>query len=397
MKILQVVPYFSPAYAFGGPVKVAFQVSRELVKRGHQVVVWTSDAKDLDSRLTVKPVSIVDGIKVHYMRNLSMIPVKKSKIFITPELVSKVKEDIKEFDIVHLHEYRSFQNIVVHHYANKYGVPYVLQACGSLPRIIAKQRLKWIYDVLFGYRLLRDASKVLALSLMEAEQYSEMGVPNEKIAIIPNGIDLSDYVDLPPKFSFKENFNIPKDLKIVLYLGRIHEIKGIDFLVKAYAKLIEKFKDILLVVVGPDDGYLDELRGLISSLNIADDVLFTGPLYEKDKFEAYVDADIFVLPSRYETFPNVVLEAYACSKPVIASDVMSIPDIVLHGKTGLLFRAGDKLELGKMISYMLTNTEEAEGMGHKAFKFVEEKFSLEKVVDSIEFLYETILNEKKGR
>jgi len=397
LKILQVVPYFSPAYAFGGPVKVAFQVSRELVKRGHQVVVWTSDAKDLDSRLTVKPVSIVDGIKVHYMRNLSMIPVKKSKIFITPELVSKVKEDIKEFDIVHLHEYRSFQNIVVHHYANKYGVPYVLQACGSLPRIIAKQRLKWIYDVLFGYRLLRDASKVLALSLMEAEQYSEMGVPNEKIAIIPNGIDLSDYVDLPPKFSFKENFNIPKDLKIVLYLGRIHEIKGIDFLVKAYAKLIEKFKDILLVVVGPDDGYLDELRGLISSLNIADDVLFTGPLYEKDKFEAYVDADIFVLPSRYETFPNVVLEAYACSKPVIASDVMSIPDIVLHGKTGLLFRAGDKLELGKMISYMLTNTEEAEGMGHKAFKFVEEKFSLEKVVDSIEFLYETILNEKKGR
>jgi glycosyltransferase involved in cell wall biosynthesis len=95
-----------------------------------------------------------------------------------------------------------------------------LQVHGSLPRIGAKQQLKWIYDVLFGYRLLRDASKVIALTRVEAEQYRRMGVPEEKIAIIPNGIDLSEYAELPPKGVFKKKFNIPEDRKIILYLGQ---------------------------------------------------------------------------------------------------------------------------------------------------------------------------------
>jgi len=391
MKILQVVNYFSPAYAFGGPAKTAFQVSRKLVKGGHEVVVWTSDAKDRDSRLAVEPVKVVDGINVHYMRNLSMMTIKKSNLFITPELISKVKEEIKEFDIIHLHGYRTFQNIVVQHYSKKYGVPYVLQARGSLPRIMAKQRLKWIYDVFFGYRLLRDASKVIALCRIEADQYMDMGVQDEKIKIIPNGIELSEYADLPPKGSFKEKFNIPKDTKIVLYLGRIHTIKGIDFLVKAYAHLIKKFKNILLVVVGPDDGYLDKLRWLISSLNIADDVLLTGSLYGKDKLEAYVDADIFVLPSRYEIFGNVVLESYACSKPVVGTRVGGLQDIVFDGKTGLLVKPGDVKELYSAIFTLLNDDESRISMGMQARKVVEEKFSIEKIVDKIEETYGEVI------
>jgi len=396
MKILQVVPYFPPAYAFGGPVKVAFQVSKELAKRGHEVVVYTSDAKDLDSRLIVEPVRIIDGIEVHYMSNLSIMPVKKSKLFITPELISKTKEEIKNFDVVHLHEYRTFQNLIIHHYAKKYGVPYVLQARGSLPRIMAKKRLKWAYDVLFGYRLLRDASKVIALSQTEAGQYRGMGVPEEKIAIVPNGIDLSEYVDLPPEGSFKKKFGIPEEKTIILYLGRIHRIKGIDFLVKAYAHVIKDMtrNDAVLVIAGPDDGYLTQVKSLSSRLNISglqDKIIYTGPLYGKPKLGAYVDSDVLVLPSRYETFPNVVLESYACSKPVIASKVESIPDIVLCGRTGLLFQAGNVKELAEKIWYILMHPEEAENMGHKARKLVEEKYSIDKVVDKLEVLYEKTL------
>jgi len=396
MKILQVVPYFPPAYAFGGPVKVAYQVSRELVKRGHEVVVYTSDAKGFGSRLRIDSDNNVDGIRVHYFRNLALTLVKKFKLFITPQLVSRAKEEVKKFDVIHLHEYRTFQNIVVAHYAKKCGVPYVLQARGSLPRIMAWQRLKWVYDVLFGYRLLRDASKVIALTRTEAQQYRDMGVLEEKIAIIPNGIDLSEYGNLPPKGSFKKKFNIDEDEKIILYLGRIHVIKGIDILVKAYAYAVKELglNDVLLVIAGSDDGYLGELKQLLSSLDMTNDVLLTGPLYGKDKLEAYVDAEVFILPSRYETFPNVVLEAYACSKPVIASNVESIPDIISHGKTGLLFRAGDVQELAKRIAYMLTRPEEARNMGHRARKLVKEKFSIDKIVDSLEVLYEEILKGK---
>jgi len=153
MKILQVTPYFPPAYAFGGPVKIAYQISRELIKRGHEVVVYTTDAKDFDSRLETDSSNTIEGMKVHRFRNLSFTLIKKFKLFITPQLALFARKEVKKFDIIHLYEYRTFQNVVIHHYAEKYDVPYVLQANGSIPRI-GKNELKWIYDAFFGYRLL---------------------------------------------------------------------------------------------------------------------------------------------------------------------------------------------------------------------------------------------------
>ena len=400
MKILQVIPYFE--WSYGGPVRVLYQLSRELAKRGHDVTIYTTDVGRRNPLTEKQKIRFDSNSKVQYFKCQNNWIADRLKLHVSFQMFSAIKDNLTDFDVVHLHEARGIPNLLVWYYAKKFGIPYILQARGSLPKTIPGQNvglvcLKIMFDTILGNNILRDTSKVIALCRIEAEQYMDMRVPEEKIAFIPNGIDLSDYANLPHKGSFKEKFNIPKDTKIVLYLGRIHKIKGIDFLVKAYAHLIEKFNNVLLVVVGPDDGYLDKLRGLISSLNIVDDVLFTGPLYGKDKLEAYVDADIFVLPSRYETFPNVVLEAYACSKLVIASDVMSIPDIVLHGKTGLLFQAGDSQELTKMLLYALTHLEEAEKMGHRARKFVEEKYSIDKVVDSLKFLYETILKEKQGK
>jgi len=305
MKILQVVPYFHPAYAFGGPVNVVYQISKKLARRGHEVVIYTSDAKDFGSRLNIEFSDKIDGMRVYRFRNLSMIHVKKLKLLITPKMFLYAKREVNTFDIIHLHEYRAFQNIIIHHYARRYSVPYVLQAHGSLPRIGTWQKLKWIYDILFGYRLLRDASKVIALSRVEADQYRRMGVPEEKIVIIPNGIDLSEYANLPPQGAFKRKFGIPEEKKIILYLGRIHKIKGIDILIKAYAHLINDmyYKDALLVIAGPDDGYLKEAKSLTSALGISKHVLFTGLLYGQDKLEAYVDSDVVVSSSRYETFP----------------------------------------------------------------------------------------------
>jgi len=98
-------------------------------------------------------------------------------------------------------------------------------------------------------------------------------------------------------------------LKILSYVVAIS--RRVDVFVKAFANVIEKLDDVRLVVVGPDDEYLGELRALVKALRMEDKVLITGPLYGEDKLEAYVDADVYVLPSRYETFP-MGLEAYAC-------------------------------------------------------------------------------------
>ena len=382
MRLLQVYHIF-PA-SFGGVSTIVYQITKELCKRGHEVHVLTTNAYFMGEE------DRKEEVKVHRFALISRTLSKYNLIVPEMKFLSWVKM-IKKYDCIHIHGYRNLYNAIIHRYAIKYDVPYVLQAHGSLPRIMGKNKLKLIYDAFVGYKLLRDASKVIALNRVETEQYKSMGVPEDKIVIIPNGIDLSKYAKLPPKGVFKKKFNVPKDKKIILYLGRIHKIKGIDFLVMAYAYLVKKmnFKEAILVIVGPDDGYLNEVKALAYDLGVLRSTLFTGPLYGKNKLEAYIDSEVYVLPSRYETFPMTILEAYACSKPVIASNVGGLKDLVIDGETGLLFEIGigDYIQLAEKLLYLLENPGEALRMGLKGKKLVKEKYSIKKVVDRLEHLY----------
>lgn len=383
MKVLQVNPFFSPVH--GGSARSSYEISKWLSKNGHEVTVYTSDFK-----LSREWIKTLPHVKVYPFKTMLCL----ASFFVTFGMLKTVRKNLKHFDIIHMHNYRSFQNIIVAHYALKYGVPYVLQAHGSLPIIIMNQRLKWLYDVFFGYKLLRGASKVIALSSAEAQQYNNMGVPEKKIEIMPNGIDLSEYGDLPPKGCFKRKFGIDEDEKIVLYLGRIHMIKGIDILVNAFANIVDKFNDVKLVVVGPDDGYLGELEAFIKTLKVEDNVLILGPLYGRDKLEAYVDADVYVLPSRYETFPMTLLESYACSRPVIVSNVGSLADLVVHEKTGFLFEEGNVNELVSYLEHLLSNPNDVKRMGCDAQNFVRNRFEIDKVVGMFESLYKETVSDK---
>jgi glycosyltransferase involved in cell wall biosynthesis len=395
MRVLLVTPYFYPAWRYGGPVKVTYDVSKELVKRGHEVTVYTSSGDNGCSK-TDSRVKKVDGVQVRYFRNASALAAREMNLFITPEMIPVLKSGIQSFDIIHLHAYRSFQNMVTCYYARKSGVPYVLQAHGSLPRIMAKQRLKLIYDLLFGYKALKDASKVIALTRTEAQQYRYMGVPKEKIAIIPNGIDLSEYVNLPHKGSFKKKFNIQDDKKIILYLGRIHKTKGIDFLVKAYARLIRSLgnNNVILVIAGPDGGYLGKIRRLVYALGIVDKIMFTGTLLEKEKVSAYVDSDIVVNVEPRNVFGLVPLEALACSTPVIVSKGNAISEIIRHGKSGFSVKYGDVYELAETMRKMLNDTDQLSKMGQKGRKFVFENFDWADIVVKFEKIYEEIIASK---
>jgi len=389
LRILQVIPYFYPAESFGGSVRVAFNIGRELARRGHEVTVFASDAEDLENRLDVKDNEI-EGMKVYYFRNLTMLLVKCSKLFVTPELLKEAKLRIESFDIIHLHEYRSFQNIVLHHYAGKYSIPYVLQVEGSIPRI-GKVGRKWFYDMLFGYRLLRNASKVIAVTQMEVKQYRDMGVPKEKIVLISPGIDVSEYMDLPPKGVFRAKHGISNNKKIILYLGRIHEIKGIDSLIKAYVNLLRstKFDDVILVIAGPDDGYLSEAKSMVNSFKINNKVLFTGPIYGRSKLEAYVDANVYVLPSRYEIWGMTVMEAMACGTPVILSENCGTADVV-RDKGGLVVNPSPE-EIQTALLDLLTNEELARKMGEMGRRFVRENCSWNNIVPKFEALYEEVI------
>jgi len=392
MRVLQVINAFHPPYSSGGAAFVAYNISKALTKRGHEVTVFTTNALNREKLFCPKQnPNYIEGVKVHYFKNIVYKP--SIHMYFSNELVRAIKEKIFDYDVVHVHEYRSYMSLVVSHYANKHKTPWILQAHGQLPRVGSWRRLKWIYDFLFGYRLLKDVSKVIALSRVEAEQYKSMGVPEEKIAILPNGIDLSEYAELPPKGAFKKKFNIPEDKKIILYLGRIHKIKGMDFLVRAYAHLIKEmnYKDAVLVIAGPDDGYLKEVQELTNSLGVSKYVLFTGPLYGRDKLEAYVDSEVYVLPSRYEIFGMTILEAYACGKPVVASKVGGLKDLVKDGETGLLFEVGDVKQLAGNIFNLLNDDNTTKKMGLKGKKLVRENFIIERIAKKIEKFYEEVI------
>ena len=388
MKILQVTKFFKPSWESGGPARVVYEISKKLVERGHEVTVYTTDG--FKSRLDVeknKPVD-VDGIRTYYFRNLSSYLTRKMLLPIPYYLPIVARKEIRDFDVIHTHEYRNMPAVVVHHYATKYGIPYILQTHGSVLPFFQKQRLKKIFDRFFGYRILRDASKIIASTKIEAEQYKQMGVNEDKIEIVPNGIDLSEYDNLPERGKFRKRYSIKEDKKMILYLGRIHKIKGIDLLVKAFSDLIKESDDVRLVIVGPDDGFLSTLKKQIEDLNISNRILFTGLLPEKDTFGAYVDADVYVLPSVYETFPVTVLEACACGTPVIVTDRCGIADIV-NNNVGYVVEY-NKDQLQDAIFKILTNVELRRYFGEGGKKLVREKFSWNIVVEHLEKIYDNV-------
>jgi glycosyltransferase involved in cell wall biosynthesis len=389
LKILQVVYAFYPPYGGSGNARVAFDISKALVKRGHDVTVYTTNALIEDQLFKTKesPYYISD-IKVYYCRNLVYKP--RFHIFYSHELVKRVKETLTEFDVIHLHEYRFYISAVVAYFAAMYHIPLIIQPHGQLSYDAGSRKLKIAFDELAGHTILKKASKIIALNEAEVEQCERMGIAKEKIAVIPNGIDFSEYANLPAKGSFKKKLGIDGDEKIVLYLGRINKTKGIDILVRAFAKVVEKSDDVKLVIVGPDDGYLGGLEALIKALKIEDNVLISGSLVSRNKLEAYVDAEVYVLPSRYETFPITVLEAYGCRKPVVGSRVSGLQDLIIQGKTGFLVEPGNPQELSKALFFILTHPREAEEMGLQGRQLVQSQFSIEKVVDRLVSLYHTI-------
>jgi len=253
MKILQVVSSFPPAYSYGGAVKVSYGVSKELVKRGHDVMVFTTDTLNSQSRIN-KPVAQIEGIDVCRFRNLSNKLAAKN-LPIAPGMALDLRKTIKEFDVIHIHEYRSFQTISACHYANKYNIPYVLQPHGSFPRIIEKQNLKQLYDLAWGNDILQHASKIVAVSRSEVEWFREFGIPDEKIAMIPNGVSDISPASLPPAGQFRKQYNI-HEKHIILYVGRLHKRKGVDFLIRAFDSFVKSWTgdDVALVIAAQTMG-----------------------------------------------------------------------------------------------------------------------------------------------
>jgi glycosyltransferase involved in cell wall biosynthesis len=387
MKILQVSHSFYPCFEAGGVVKVVYDLSKKLVEKGHDVTVFTTDGCKKRLKLKKNCEVNVDGIKTYYFRNLSNFLRVKLKIATPYYLLRSVKE-IQTFDIIHIHEYRTVLSVIIHFYAKKYNIPYILQAHGSVLPFFQKQGLKKIFDLSFGYRILKDASKVIALTKTETEQYKKMGMDEDKIEIVPNGIDLTEYEDLPKRGEFRRKYGIKDNEEVILYIGRLHRTKGMDLLVEAFLDISKEIDGIRLALVGPDDGYRSTLEELIQALKMDNKVLFTGFVSNDEKRAAFVDADVFVTPS-FSGFPVTFLEACACGTPIITTNTGDELEWI-NDKVGYVVEY-DKDQLRDAIIEVLSDDNLRKKFGKEGRKLVREEFGWDKVVRKVEEIYESCL------
>lgn len=375
MKILHVAHFFYPCLSAGGVVNASYQIASKQ-SRDNDVKVLSSDSckerlKFPNGRYDVD----VEGIKVDYFKNISN-RFKLATMLDTPLFAPfKIRKDIKNYDIVHIHEHRQTLAIIVSYFARRNNIPYIVQAHGSVLPFFQKEALKNLFDKVFGFRILHNASCVFALTEVEKEQYLKMGVEEDKIEIVPLGINLEEYEDLPSYGRFRSKFNINDDEKLILFIGRIHEIKGLDLLIDAFNDLIHNGSNnsIKLAIVGPDDGYLSKLEEKIEDYSLEEDVIITGPLYKEEKQEALVDCDLFVMPSKYESFTTSGLEAMACSKPLVLTKNNHIHDWV-DGNVGMSCE-DNKDSLSEAIEKVLFDENLALTFGKNGKKLIKEKYN----------------------
>ena len=389
MKILHVAHFFYPCLSAGGVVNASYQIAK-MQARDNSVKVISSDAckerlKFEESRYDVD----IDGIKVDYFKNISN-RFKLATMLDTPiGAIFRIKNQIRDFDVVHVHEHRQTLSIIACYFARRYGIPYVVQAHGSVLPFFQKEGLKNIFDKVFGFKILHGASKVFALTEVEKEQYLKMGVEEDRIEIVPLGINIEEYSDLPEEGIFREKFNISKDDKLIIFIGRVHEIKGLDLLIDAFKELADSEDDVKLAIVGPDDGYMDALNLRIAECDLSDKVIVTGPLYKSEKQEALVDCDLFVMPSKYESFTTSGLEAMACGKPLVLTKNNHIHDWV-DGSVGLACD-DDKMSLKDAMAEVLFDEELSKEFGMNGRRLIQEKYNWDMINEQILNIYESII------
>ena len=393
MRILHVVPYFAPAFAYGGPPTSVSQLCRALVGRRHEVTVLTTDA--LTSTTRQRERHITDGLDIHYLRNLSNYLAWNHQLFLPIGTRRFLRKKMKDFDVVHVHMYRTYQNVLVHGAHSACRTPYVFSAHGSLPRIVRKQLAKSVFDSLYGNRFLKDAAKVVALTNAEQRQYEMFGVPSEKITIIPNGIDLDDFRFLPSAHAFIRRYNL-QDKKIVTYVGRLNKRKGLDTLVRSFKSLSSHLNNVALLLIGPDEGYGETLRKLVKEVEPHGPVVMTGLITMPEKLEAYSASDVVVYPGAYEIFGLVPFEALMCGKPVVVSDDSGCGELIASAQAGFVVPYGDSENMETAILRAIEGGEEVRRMVERGQHFVRTALDWNRIAASTEIAYRDVCAEARG-
>jgi len=400
MKILFVQNRFYPA--IGGAERHTYLLSKYLAKKGHEVTVYTTTSLSKDDVLSIAlspPFFVKLKIKANLPKEefIEIFTVKRFDMRLRfwsfnwiPEMFKKLKATAHEFDIIHAHGYHISSSLAGCYYAKKCKKPFILTAHDliipdDLPT--DAKLFKKIYDKTFGRYLLKNSTRLIALTEDQIQQYAERGGDVSKIRIIPNGIELDKYRNAKTNPDIIAKYGIDDVDKVLLFVGRIDKYKGIQDVIEAMPVILSKHHNIKFIVVGGDYGYKSELKKLSEKLNVDKSVVFTGNISKEELIELYKRADIFVFPSKMEGFGIVLLEAIASGTLCIAYSIPSVRKIIKDNENGVLVK--NKNELLDKILYYLDNVEEKKKIETNAFKYVE-NYDIKSIITKLVMIYEEI-------
>lgn len=395
MRILIAAIGYKPAYRLGGPVQTLEATAERLVKRGHEVIVFTTNSNlDEDLDVSTNQPIYVNGVQVWYFNRiepfkkwLPFIPyLSKSVGFLYSPLMKKYLDIIvPTVDIVHIQMPYIYPTYAAGRAAIRYKKPLFYQQHGvfSLTHLKFRSIKKKIYIKLFEIKLMKKSTFLIALTKDELKTYRRIGIETP-CCILPNGVDIELFPQYPS--NSESSFGISHDELVILFMGRLHPTKGADNLLNSFLLIFKRFPKVKLVMAGPDEWRIvDKFKQLIIDNNAENQVIFPGMISGDLKKEILMRADLFCLPSEAEGFSVAILEALSNSTAVLISPGCHFPEIEQVGAGRVV--NSDPNTLSVAMAELLNEPELLKEMGQKGRVFVTNNYSWDTITDRLIDLY----------
>jgi glycosyltransferase involved in cell wall biosynthesis len=360
-----------------------------LAARGHEVTVLTTDVLDGDRRAGPRE-ELLDGVRVRRFPNLSNGLAWRRKKYLPRGLASALAREVPRSDVVHMTDARTYVTASAYLAARTRGIPYVLSAHGTLPGSAGlRGGVKRIYDRALVRPMLERAGLLLAQTDHEARLYVEAGGRPDAVRLLPLPIGLDTVPATRSDGFLRDRAGLTGNLPTVLFVGRIHYLKGLDLLVEAVEPLLTA-REAALVVVGRDDGHWRLIARRHAQLLDEGVLRFVGPLYGEDRFQAYAAADVFCLtPRHWEETSVAALEAAAVGTPVVITEQADMPGFAESGGGFVV-----PLDADAVREAVRTALARAAEMGPKARAFVEQQHDAPEVAERLEaYLHELVRDD----
>lgn len=375
MRVLNVNVLLDPVTG-GGTAERTFQMSRSLARAGVECVILTTDIGLIDDRIRQ-----LGHVKV------IALPCISKRFFIVKLSWRQLKALVLSVDVIHLMGHWSMLNVLVTFLARQTGTPYVVCPAGELPLFGRSRWIKQLFNILIGYRIVREAAGHIAVTPDEIPAYARYGVKASQVTIIQNGINEADF-SVDEASQFADRFGLGA-APFILFMGRLNPIKGPDLLLEAFCSIAHKRPEFHLVFAGPDGGLLDALQKMTQERGLVDRVHFIGYVAGRDKAEAYRSADLLVIPSRQEAMSIVVLEAGIVGTPVLLTNRCGFDEVATVGGGQVV--GATAIDLAAGLDSLLDDRAALKTMGERLQVHVRQNFIWEVIVGHFQDLYQRIL------